>query len=139
MESNVTSRFDGFNSHSQIVMQCHPMLASVRCSSRSRSLFRRIFATQKSLFVLGILQHPEFSSVCISTRCPCQKQPFTKIHVLYFLSTKSGCPGNRLWFNLYRKPLFHKPRRTINSGFVSFEWIEAIFLCRCCGVRWSIG
>ena len=89
MESNVTSRFDGFNSHSQIVMQCHPMLASVRCSSRSRSLFRRIFATQKSLFVLGILQHPEFSNTFRSTKWPCQKHPFTKIHVLYFLSTKS--------------------------------------------------
>ena len=63
---------------------------------------------------------------------------FTKMHVRYFLSTRSGCPGSRLWFNLYLNPLFHNPRRTIISGFVSFPRIAAIFACRCCGVRRSI-
>ena len=97
------------------VMQCHPILASSRCFSLSRSLFLRIFATQKSLLLFGILQHSLFSMFNVScsmfrsalplglsknvTPCPCQKQPFTKIQVRYFLSTISGLPGNRLWFN----------------------------------------
>ena len=128
-------------------MQCHPMAANRFWSSISRSLFLRILFTQNSLFVFGILQHSEFSiihcplsicAVCNCTLCPCQKHPFTKMHVRYFLSTRSGCPGSRLWFSLYLNPLFHKPRRTIISGFVSFPRIAAIFACRCCGVSLSI-
>ena len=121
-----------------------PISANFRCSSLSRSLFLRIFATQNSLFVFGILQHSEFeivnckSSNCKLIWCPCQKQPFTKIQVLYFLSTKSGCPGNRLWFNRYRNPLLHNPRRTIISGFVSFPRIAAMLACRCWGESLSI-
>lgn len=133
IDSSVSSRFDGFSSHSHTVMQCQPIAASLRCSSLSRSLFAsylvhpeltvglRNFATFRTL-------NDFFRLTSYITLCPCQKHPFTKMHVLYFLSTKSGCPGNRLWFNLYRKPLFHKPRRTIISGFVSFEWIAAMFL-----------
>ena len=64
------------------------------------------------LFVPPNLRHPELPvrlrnlaatfSFIISpfsfskAPCPCQKHPFTKMHVRYFLSTKSGCPGNRL-------------------------------------------
>ena len=135
MESSVSSRFDGFSSHSHTVMQCQPICASLRCSSLSRSLFLRILATQKSRLVFGILQHSELSVIVswllfVVMWCPCQKQPFTKMHVRYFLSTKSGCPGSRLWFSLYLNPRFHNPLRTINSGFVSFEWMAAILLCR---------
>ena len=143
MESKVCSLYFGFISHSHTVTQCQPIVASFFCSSLSRSLFLWIFATQKSRFVFGILQHSEFSmfngpcSMFNETPCPCQKHPFTKMQVLYFLNTKSGCPGNRLSFNLYRNPRFHNPFRTIISGFVSFEWIAAIFLCRCCGVSLS--
>ena len=72
------------------------------------------------------------------TLCPCQKHPFTKMHVLYFLSTKSGCPGNRLWFSLYLNPRFHSPRRTIISGFVSFDLTAAMLSCRCCTVSLSM-
>ena len=122
-------------------MQCQPIAASFRCSSLSRSLFLRIFATQNTLFVFGILQHSELSmtssflpltsDICDSvTLCPCQKQPFTKMHVLYFLNTKSGCPGSRLWFSRYRNPLLHNPLRTIISGFVSFDRIAAILADR---------
>ena len=96
IESNVCSMTFGFSSHSQTVMQCHPISANLRCSSLSRSLFLRIFATQNSWFVLGILQQAELPIVLESTRCPCQKQPLMKIQVLYFLKTKSGCPGKRL-------------------------------------------
>jgi hypothetical protein len=104
-------------------------------------LFLRILFTQNSRFVFGILQQSEFSIISSilhlpsdicgnATLCPCQKHPFTKIQVLYFLSTKSGCPGNRLWFSLYLNPLRHNPRRTIISGFVSFDLIAAILADR---------
>jgi len=130
-------------------MQCHPMAANRFWSSISRSLFLRILFTQNSLFVFGILQHSESVSMYslpspfgeglgVRLPCPCQKHPFTKMHVRYFLSTRSGCPGSRLWFSLYLNPLFHNPRRTIISGFVSFPRIAAIFACRCCGVSLSI-
>ena len=119
---NVASRFCGFSSHSQMVIERHPISTSFFCSSISRSWFLCIFATQKSLFVWGMMQHP---------LCPCQKHPLTKIHVRYFFSTKSGCPGSLGEFSRYRNPRLHNPLRTIISGFVSFEWIAAIFLCRC--------
>ena len=112
------SRCLGFSWHSHTVMQCHPMAANRFWSSISRCLFLRILFTQNSLFVFGILQHSEFSMFNVSslmfndTPWPCQKHPFTKIHVRYFLSTRSGCPGSRLWFSLYLNPLFHNPRRT---------------------------
>lgn len=95
----VASRLCGFSSHSQMVIKCHPISASFFSSSISRSWFLRIFASQNSLFVCGILQHSEFLilnspfSICgNATLCPCQKHPFTKIHVRYFFSTRSGCP-----------------------------------------------
>ena len=139
---NVCSRFDGFNSHSQMVMQCQPISANRFCVSISLSWFRLIFATQNSLLVLGILQQSEHltspSSLLTSTLCPCQKHPFTKIQVRYFFSTKSGCPGNLGELSLYLNPLLHSPFRTIISGFVSLEWIAAIVLCRCSGESLSI-
>ena len=140
IDSSVSSRFEGFSSHSHTVMQCQPIAASWRCSSLSLSLFLRIFATQKFRFVFGILQQSLFTIPSSlfpcgkATWCPCQKHPFTKMHVRYFLNTKSGCPGKRLWFSRYLNPLFHNPRRTIISGFVSFDRIAAMLLCRCSGV-----
>ena len=138
IDSNVSSHRLGVNSHSHTVMQCQPISASLRCSSLSLSLFLRILATQKSRFVYGILQHCDLSILSSSTKCPCQKHPFTKMQVLYFLSTKSGCPGNRLWCSLYLNPLFHKPLRTIISGFVSFDLTNAIIVCRCSAENLSI-
>ena len=86
-----------FGGFAGMVMQCQPIAANLCCSSLSRSLFLRIFFTQNSLFVFGILQHSELSIIHCplsisgnATPCPCQKHPFTKTHVLYFLNTKSG-------------------------------------------------
>ena len=148
IDSSVFSLALGFSSHSQTTMLCQPISASFCCSCLSRSLFRLILFTQNSRFVFGILQQAEFStsslillpsSVCgKATLCPCQKQPLMKMQVLYFLSTRSGCPGSRLSFSLYRNPLLHKPFRTIISGFVSFERMEAIQSCLCCGESLSI-
>ena len=139
MESKVPSRFFAFSSHSQTTILCQPISASFRCSSLSRSLFRLILFTQNSRFVLGILQQTELSIVnCKSSNgkwmlCPCQKQPLMKMQVLYLRNTKSGCPGRRLSFNLYRNPFLHNPFRTTSSGFVFFERMEAMQLCLCCG------
>ena len=74
----------------------------------------------------------------IATPCPCQKHPFTKMHVLYFLNTRSGCPGNFGELSLYLNPLIHSPRRTIHSGFVFLDPIAAMFLCRCSAESLSI-
>lgn len=128
---NVCSLTFGFSSHSHTVIQCHPIFANCRCSSLSRSLLRLIFFSQKSVFVLGIRKY-------LQPSCPCQKQPLTNTHVRYFRNTISGWPGNRGLFSRYRKPCFHRYLRTSISGFVFAERIEAIFLCRCCGVSLSI-
>ena len=128
---NVCSRTLGFNSHSHTVMQCHPIFASCRCSSLSLSLFRLIFFSQKSVFVFGIRKN-------LQPSCPCQKHPLTNTHVRYLRSTISGWPGNRGLFSRYRKPWLHRYLRTSSSGFVFAERIEAMLLCRCCGVCLSI-
>ena len=67
IDSSVSSRFFGVSSHSHTVMQCQPIAASLRCSSLSRSLFLRIFATQNSRFVFGILQHSLLSMFNVSS------------------------------------------------------------------------
>lgn len=128
---NVCSLAIGFNSHSHTVMQCHPIFASFFCSSLSRSLFRLIFFSQKSVFVLGSRKY-------LQPSCPCQKQPLTNTHVRYLRNTISGWPGKRGLFSRYRNPCFQRYLRTSISGFVFAERIEAIFLCRCCFVSTSI-
>ena len=85
---SVCSRLSVFSSHSHTVMQCHPMAASSCCTLLSRCLLRFILAAQKSTLLFGILKY-------LHPSCPCQKQPFTKMHVRYLRSTMSGCPGRR--------------------------------------------
>ena len=98
-------------------MQCHPIFASDTCTSLSLSLFRSIFLVQKATLVFGVRNSLQLS-------CPCQKQPFTNTHVLYFRKTTSGFPGSRGWFNLYLKPCSHRNFLTIISGFVFLERIQ---------------
>ena len=107
------------------------MFASSCFTLLSRSWLLIIFACQYSVLDFGITNSPHPS-------CPCQKHPFTKMHVLYFLSTMSGFPGNLGWLSLYLKPRLHKNLRTSISGFVSFPFIEAMHLCLCSGVSLSI-
>ena len=123
-DSSVFSLLSPFSSHSQTVMQCHLILASCFCSSRSLSLLREIFLSQNSVFVFGILKY-------LHPSCPCQKQPFTKMHVWYLRNTMSGCPGSLGLFTLYLNPLLHKYFRTTISGFVSLLLTAAIYLWRC--------
>ena len=130
-DSSVLCLLCGFNWHSHMVMQCHPIDISLSRTSLSRTLLRSTFAAQKSVFDSGTLKY-------LHPSCPCQKHPFTKMHVLYFLSTMSGFPGNLVWLSLYLKPRPHRNFRTSISGFVSFPFIEAMHLCRCSGVSLSI-
>ena len=130
-DSSVVSLLSPFSSHSQTVMQCHPILASFFCSSRSLSLLREIFLSQNSVFVFGILKY-------LHPSCPCQKHPFTKMQVRYLRNTMSGCPGSLGLFTLYLNPLLHKYFRTTISGFVSLLLTDAIFLCRCSMVKYYI-
>lgn len=85
---SVCSRLSAFSSHSHTVMQCHPMAASSCCTLLSRCLLRFILAAQKLTLLFGILKY-------LHPSCPCQKHPFTKMHVRYLRSTMSGCPGRR--------------------------------------------
>ena len=48
-----------------------------------------------------------------------QKQPLTKIAVLYLRITMSGLPGTLLTFSLYRYPCAHSHFLTVISGFVA--------------------
>ena len=85
-----------------------------RNSSRtraSRALFRFSFSVHHSTRVRGGRNSGQPS-------CPCQKQPFTKIAVLYLRNTISGVPGRRFTFTRKRKPQWNRYLRTIISGFV---------------------
>ena len=74
-DSNVSSRRLGISSHSHTVMQCHPISASLRCSSLSRSLFLRIFATRtpysssESCSTQNSQSHLPSSLLCRVWRC----------------------------------------------------------------------
>ena len=61
-----------------------PLDRSSTSASRSRFLFRRIFALQKADLVRGIWPH---------LRQPCQKHPSTNIASLSSEKKKSGLPG----------------------------------------------
>lgn len=69
------------SSCSQNRITVHPASRSTRFVSRSRSLLRRIFSDQNSLFVFGVVP-------CIGQ--PCQKQPSTKIAICFRVKTMSA-------------------------------------------------
>ena len=81
---------------------------------------------------------PEIDSalrhICILTsRCLCQKQPWTKIAVLYFASHASGCPGILFAFFRYRYPLSNSLFLNHISGFVSLLRIFDMLRLRASG------
>ena len=69
--------------------------------------------------------------------CPCQKQPLTKIAVLYLRITMSGLPGTLFTFSLYRYPCAHSHFLTVISGFVALLRICDMQRWRWAGVRTS--
>ena len=67
-----------------------------------------------------------------------QKQPLTKIAVLYLRITISGLPGTLLTFSLYRYPCAHSHFRTVISGFVALLRICDMQRWRWAGVSFSV-
>lgn len=107
--SIISSKDFFFNSHSHIVITFHPMLDNSLWLLLSRSTFLKIFGCQYSRFVDG---HTNLGQSCL-----CQKQPLTKITVLYLGRTMSGHPGSFFTFLRYRNPFEKRYFRTISSGF----------------------
>ena len=58
--------------------------------------------------------------------------------VRYLRKTKSGCPGSRGWFSLYRNPRLNKNFLTSSSGLVLLLFIADIQRWRCSLVSLSI-
>ena len=130
--SKVASITFFLSSHSHTVSTVQPSCCSSAKFLLSLSTFPMILGRQYSSFVLG---HTNRGQSCL-----CQKQPFTKITVLYLGRTISGHPGSVLTFFLYRTPFENRYLRTNSSGFefllricdmfmlrTSFEWLSAIF------------
>src|SRR6185312_3908590 len=119
MESNVESIFFFLNLHSKIVITFQLSLFNNFIFCISRNLFLSNFLNYHSVLVFGITKYLQFL-------CPCQKQPLTKITVLYLGKTISGLPGRLLSWSLYRYPLACKNLRTNISGFVFLPLIWLI-------------
>lgn len=70
--------------------------------------------------------------------CWCQKQPCTKMTVLYFGSTISGLPGRSLRLMRNLKPSLWRIDRIIFSGLVSLLLIRDITWLRFSGEKTSM-
>lgn len=116
---NVSSILFFFSSHSHTVITFQPACLSKVLFRISLSLFPLIFSVQNSVLVLGITKY-------LQSWCPCQKQPFTKIMVLYFFSTISGLPGSFRSFILYLKPSLKSSFLSSISGLASLLLIRLI-------------
>src|SRR5687767_14488378 len=83
------TRVKSDSSHSQTITDFHPSLRSARRCTLSRAALPVSFSSQNSRRFVGVVQflHPLWR---------CQKQPWTKITVLYFGRTISGLPGRFL-------------------------------------------
>ena len=106
------SVFFFFVSHSQTVRTFHPIFCSAAIFSLSRSLFLFNFFSQYCSFVRGRI------CACLQIGQPCQKQPFTKITVLYFGNTISGLPGRLCGCSRKRYPNLCRIFLTLISGVV---------------------
>jgi hypothetical protein len=117
------------HSHTIITRQPFAFRSSVDCVSRA--MFRSNFSTQNSVLLFGVVAilHP---------LCRCQKHPWTKITVLYRVSTISGLPGRSLRCSLNRKPSACNARRSATSGEVFEERIRDMRFDRSDGLRKSI-
>ena len=124
---SVSSMCFFFSSHSHTVITFHPAPFSWDRFLTSLSLFPLILSLQNSVLVFGITKY-------LQSWWPCQKQPFTKIAVLYFFSTISGFPGSFLTLILYLKPFLKSNFLRSISGLVSLPLICCILYFRCAEV-----
>lgn len=120
----IVSSNDFFNSHSHIVMTFQPISLNSWLCLMSFSILRWNFCCQYSELVLGVV-------VYLHPSCLCQKQPWTKITVLYFGRTISGFPGRAVTFFRYLNPLRNKYFRTLTSIEVFVLRMRDIFLLLC--------
>jgi len=97
----------------------HPIFLRERLDFLSRSILAWIFPFQNVILDVGRIDFLQFL-------WPCQKQPLTKIIVLYFFKIMSGFPGKVFWCSLYLNPFENRNWRTNNSGFVFFARILLI-------------
>lgn len=119
------------NSHSHTVKTCQPADWSSAFFNLSRFTVPENFCNQNSCRDLGVYAY-------LHPSCRCQKQPCTKMTVLYFGSTMSGLPARVLLWVLNRKPARCNRERNAISGLVSFPLIRDMFQLRFSGVRVSI-
>lgn len=83
------STFAGFRLHSQMVIIFQPSFFNAFKALVSLAMLPFILLSHQSVLVLGTTKY-------LQSLCPCQKQPLTKITVLYFGKTISGLPGRLL-------------------------------------------
>src|SRR5205085_11974828 len=83
---SVLSIFKDFKSHSQRLIIFQPSLFKAFATFLSLLMLEFILFSHQSVLVLGTTKY-------LQPSCPCQKQPCTKITVLYFGKTISGFPG----------------------------------------------
>lgn len=117
--------------HSQTTRTRHPNVVRASVAALSRCLLCSSFPCQKSLRVLGTFAR-------LQSRCPCQKQPLTKIATIRPGRTMSGVPGRSLRCRRYRYPSAKSALRTRISGFVSFPRMPAIISLRFLGETMSV-
>src|ERR1035437_3789086 len=101
----------GLSEHSHKLIIFQPSFFSALAAFASLAMLPFIFLSHHSVLVLGTTKYLQFL-------CPCQKQPCTKITVLYFGRTISGLPGRLLSWSLKRNPLACKNFLTSIAGFV---------------------
>jgi len=118
-------------SHSHTTSTFHPSFSRRSIFCWSLSIFFKILFFQKFVFDFGILNAGQ-------SVWPCQKQPWTKITVLYFGRTISGVPGYRRSLIRYLNPFEKRNFLTIISGLVFFPWIFAINALRPSEERTSV-
>lgn len=99
------------SSHSQTTHTRHPRACKACTILVSRATLRPNFSSQNVMLLRGVVAD-------LQPVCRCQKQPWTKIAVLYRGKTKSGVPGNPLACNRNRSPTLCRTRRKAISGEV---------------------
>jgi len=105
--------------HSQITITLHPKVDNEISANLSLYDVPFIFSNHHSSRVFGNTKY-------LQSSCPCQKQPFTNMTVLYLGNTISGFPGNFLSCKRYLNPLANKNLLTSISGLVFFPLILLI-------------
>jgi hypothetical protein len=86
-EKSVFSAFADFKLHSQTVIIFQPSFLNAFTAFISLALLVFILFSHQVVLVFGTTKY-------LQLLCPCQKQPWIKMMVLYFGNTISGLPGN---------------------------------------------